>query len=152
MSWLFIFLGRANGKGDIPVPLTIVTLFEPTRSRCRKWRPDDNGAPGRRIPRSFNYLFYDIAGKSGSVNKSRESVTAVKVICDDDDGPMTTIPTRLARAATVSTNSVHQRKRVLDLYREWMRGVRLRPSSVILIPTFLNVILLSSPTTCPIGT
>ncbi|KAH9954869.1 NdufA6 NADH-ubiquinone oxidoreductase 14.8 kDa subunit [Russula dissimulans] len=35
---------------------------------------------------------------------------------------MTTIPTRLARAATVSTSSVHQRKRVLDLYREWMRG------------------------------
>jgi hypothetical protein len=39
--------------------------------------------------------------------------------------PMTTIPTRLARTATVSTSSVHQRKRVLDLYREWMRGVRL---------------------------
>lgn len=38
--------------------------------------------------------------------------------------PMTTIPTRLARTATVSTSSVHQRKRVLDLYREWMRGVR----------------------------
>ena len=36
---------------------------------------------------------------------------------------MTTIPTRLARAATQSTSSVHQRKRVLDLYREWMRGV-----------------------------
>jgi hypothetical protein len=36
---------------------------------------------------------------------------------------MTTIPTRLARAATVSTGSVQQRKRVLDLYREWMRGV-----------------------------
>ncbi|KAI0281962.1 NdufA6 NADH-ubiquinone oxidoreductase 14.8 kDa subunit [Russula aff. rugulosa BPL654] len=35
---------------------------------------------------------------------------------------MTTIPTRLARAATVSTGSVQQRKRVLDLYREWMRG------------------------------
>ncbi|KAI9508049.1 NdufA6 NADH-ubiquinone oxidoreductase 14.8 kDa subunit [Russula earlei] len=35
---------------------------------------------------------------------------------------MTTIPTRLARAATVSTSSVHQRRRVLDLYREWMRG------------------------------
>jgi hypothetical protein len=38
--------------------------------------------------------------------------------------PMTTIPTRLARAATVSTSSVQQRKRVLDLYREWIRGVR----------------------------
>jgi hypothetical protein len=38
---------------------------------------------------------------------------------------MTTIPTRLARAATSSTSSVHQRKRVLDLYREWMRGVRI---------------------------
>jgi NADH dehydrogenase (ubiquinone) 1 alpha subcomplex subunit 6 len=38
---------------------------------------------------------------------------------------MTTIPTRLARTAAVSTSSVHQRKRVLDLYREWMRGVRL---------------------------
>jgi NADH dehydrogenase (ubiquinone) 1 alpha subcomplex subunit 6 len=38
---------------------------------------------------------------------------------------MTTIPTRLARAAAVSTNSAHQRKRVLDLYREWIRGVRL---------------------------
>jgi hypothetical protein len=37
---------------------------------------------------------------------------------------MTTIPTRLARAATVSTSSVQQRKRVLDLYREWIRGVR----------------------------
>jgi hypothetical protein len=37
---------------------------------------------------------------------------------------MTTIPTRLARAAAVSTSSGHQRKRVLDLYREWMRGVR----------------------------
>jgi NADH dehydrogenase (ubiquinone) 1 alpha subcomplex subunit 6 len=36
---------------------------------------------------------------------------------------MTTIPTRLARAATVSSSSVQQRKRVLDLYREWMRGV-----------------------------
>ncbi|KAH9969991.1 NdufA6 NADH-ubiquinone oxidoreductase 14.8 kDa subunit [Lactifluus volemus] len=35
---------------------------------------------------------------------------------------MTTIPTRLARAAAVSTSSGHQRKRVLDLYREWMRG------------------------------
>jgi hypothetical protein len=38
--------------------------------------------------------------------------------------PMTTIPTRLARVATVSTGSVQQRKRVLDLYREWIRGVR----------------------------
>jgi hypothetical protein len=38
--------------------------------------------------------------------------------------PMTTIPTRLARAAAVSTSSVQQRKRVLDLYREWIRGVR----------------------------
>lgn len=65
---------------------------------------------------------------------------------------MTTIPTRLARVATVSTNSIHQRKRVLDLYREWMRGVRLRPSSVIFMPKFLNIILLSPPTTCPIGT
>ncbi|KAI0287879.1 NdufA6 NADH-ubiquinone oxidoreductase 14.8 kDa subunit [Russula brevipes] len=37
---------------------------------------------------------------------------------------MTTIPTRLARAATVSTGSAHQRTRVLDLYREWIRGVR----------------------------
>ena len=38
---------------------------------------------------------------------------------------MTTIPTRLARAAAVSTGSAHQRNRVLDLYREWIRGVRL---------------------------
>ena len=37
---------------------------------------------------------------------------------------MTIIPTRLARVATVSTGSVQQRKRVLDLYREWIRGVR----------------------------
>ncbi|KAI9454240.1 hypothetical protein BJY52DRAFT_1205290 [Lactarius psammicola] len=35
---------------------------------------------------------------------------------------MTTIPTRLARAATQSTSSAHQRKRVLELYRDWMRG------------------------------
>ncbi|KAI0298465.1 NdufA6 NADH-ubiquinone oxidoreductase 14.8 kDa subunit [Multifurca ochricompacta] len=35
---------------------------------------------------------------------------------------MTTIPTRLARSAAVSTGSAHQRKRVLDLYREWIRG------------------------------
>ncbi len=42
--------------------------------------------------------------------------------------PMTTIPTRLARAAAVSTSSVQQRKRVLDLYREWMRGVRFLSS------------------------
>jgi NADH dehydrogenase (ubiquinone) 1 alpha subcomplex subunit 6 len=42
---------------------------------------------------------------------------------------MTTIPTRLARAAAVSTGSAHQRNRVLDLYREWMRGVRLPFSS-----------------------
>lgn len=41
---------------------------------------------------------------------------------------MTTIPTRLARAATQSTTSAHQRKRVLDLYREWMRGVCFSPS------------------------
>ena len=39
---------------------------------------------------------------------------------------MTIIPTRLARAATVSTSSSHQRNRVLDLYREWMRGVRFQ--------------------------
>jgi NADH dehydrogenase (ubiquinone) 1 alpha subcomplex subunit 6 len=49
---------------------------------------------------------------------------------------MTIIPTRLARAATVSTSSTHQRKRVLDLYREWMRGVRfqLLPSSAFSCP------------------
>ncbi len=41
---------------------------------------------------------------------------------------MTTIPTPLARAAAVSTSSVQQRKRVLDLYREWMRGVRFLSS------------------------
>ncbi|KAI0270511.1 NdufA6 NADH-ubiquinone oxidoreductase 14.8 kDa subunit [Gloeopeniophorella convolvens] len=35
---------------------------------------------------------------------------------------MTTIPTRLARTATSSTSRVEQRKRVLDLYRDWMRG------------------------------
>jgi NADH dehydrogenase (ubiquinone) 1 alpha subcomplex subunit 6 len=40
---------------------------------------------------------------------------------------MTTIPTRLARTATQSTSSAHQRKRVLDLYREWMRGVCFPP-------------------------
>jgi hypothetical protein len=49
---------------------------------------------------------------------------------------MTTIPTRLARVAAVSTNSVHQRNRVLDLYREWMRGVRLQLSSVVLLSSF----------------
>jgi hypothetical protein len=58
---------------------------------------------------------------------------------------MTTIPTRLARAATVSTNSIHQRKRVLDLYREWMRGVRFFFATLFscFIPKFLNVIILS---------
>jgi NADH dehydrogenase (ubiquinone) 1 alpha subcomplex subunit 6 len=40
---------------------------------------------------------------------------------------MTTIPTRLARTATQSTSSIHQRKRVLELYREWMRGVCFHP-------------------------
>jgi len=64
---------------------------------------------------------------------------------------MTTIPTRLSRAAAVSTNSIHQRKRVLDLYREWMRGVRLQPSSVVLSPSF-SISLFSLPTTRLIGT
>jgi NADH dehydrogenase (ubiquinone) 1 alpha subcomplex subunit 6 len=48
---------------------------------------------------------------------------------------MTIIPTRLARAATVSTSSVHQRKRVLDLYREWMRGVRLQLLPLLRFPS-----------------
>lgn len=49
---------------------------------------------------------------------------------------MTTIPTRLARAATQSTSSVHQRKRVLDLYREWMRGVCFHPSLIFYLQFF----------------
>lgn len=43
---------------------------------------------------------------------------------------MTTIPARLARTTMRSTSPEMARKRVLDLYREWMRAVSaLRTSS-----------------------
>ena len=40
---------------------------------------------------------------------------------------MTTIPARLARTTAVSASPTHARQRVLQLYRDWYRGVR-RPA------------------------
>jgi hypothetical protein len=80
--------------------------------------------------------------------KFRENLTAVSFHRRRRQRrPMTTIPTRLARAATSSTSSVHQRKRVLDLYREWMRGVRLLFSAFCLLSPFYPLVI--SPTRPP---
>src|ERR1700755_1319139 len=75
--------------------------------------------PGRHIRASiilylFIYLLLEFPTVSLTISSHRQRRRR---------RPMTTIPTRLARAATVSTGSVQQRKRVLDLYREWIRGV-----------------------------
>ena len=99
----------------------------------------------------FNFYFRGKIRELSRV-KVKESVIALKSYLRRRRRPMTTIPTRLARAATVSTTSIHQRKRVLDLYREWIRGVRSQPPSAVFIPKFLNTVLLSPPQRAPIGT
>lgn len=40
---------------------------------------------------------------------------------------MSTIPARLARSARVSTTPNAARQRVIQLYRDWYRSVRLYP-------------------------
>jgi hypothetical protein len=114
---------RVDNLKDIPDPLTIGVSFKSgTIEQSGRESPiltcQD---PGRHILALIAmYLFIYLLTKIPETYKL--SLT------------MTTIPTRLARAATSSTSSVHQRKRVLDLYREWMRGVRLL-SSLTLLPS-----------------
>ena len=44
---------------------------------------------------------------------------------------MTTIPARLARSAHISSNPQEARKRVIQLYRDWYRGVRSLQSQLL---------------------